>query len=101
MARQNRRRDAAPLRPLGAAGQRCDDWRGEPFAVRAVSGQAATKAYRCPGCDQQIAAGTPHLVTWPAGAPDAEDRRHWHRTCWDARHRRTPGLLRSRNAPRY
>jgi len=63
------------------------DWR-----VRPVTGAAATKAYLCPGCHQQISAGTPHVVAWPAdrlgafGGP--EDRRHWHTPCWSARSRR-------------
>lgn len=67
-----------------------------------VSGANATKAYRCPGCDQEIPAGMPHLVAWPAsGLGGAEDRRHWHRPCWEARLRRVPRTLRGRNAPRY
>ena len=37
------------------------DWR-----VRPVTGAAATKSYLCPGCQQQIPPGTPHVVTWPA-----------------------------------
>jgi hypothetical protein len=63
------------------------DWR-----VRPVTGAAATKPYLCPGCRQQIPAGTAHVVTWPAdrlgafGGPD--DRRHWHTPCWSARSRR-------------
>ena len=32
---------------------------------------------------------------------DLTDRRHWHTGCWRARHRRGPGVLRSRGAPRY
>jgi hypothetical protein len=63
------------------------DWR-----VRPVTGAAATKAYLCPGCRQQITPGTPHVVAWPAeqlgafGGPG--DRRHWHTPCWSARSRR-------------
>ena len=30
-----------------------------------------------------------------------EDRRHWHRACWNAKDRRTTRVHRSRNAPRY
>lgn len=48
-----------------------------------MSGQAATKAYRCPWCQQEIPPGTPHLVVWPDGRP--EDRRHWHTPCWRRR----------------
>ena len=59
------------------------------------------KEYRCPGCDQLIRSGLPHVVAWPAGDPDAGDRRHWHSGCWAARDRRAPGIQRSRSAPRY
>jgi hypothetical protein len=60
------------------------------WVVRSVMGAAASglKTYRCPGC-----------VTWPAYARDsdlepwdtesaADQRRHWHTTCWRARDRR-------------
>jgi hypothetical protein len=57
--------------------------------VRAIQPYQARKAYRCPGCDQQIAPGTGHVVVVPREAPDL--RRHWHRACWEARHRRRPG----------
>lgn len=61
--------------------------------VRSISGTAATKTYRCPGCRQEIPPGTPHVVAWRAGdaaraawAPDEADadpeRRHWHTGCW-------------------
>ncbi|HEV7203561.1 MAG TPA: hypothetical protein VGN18_03065 [Jatrophihabitans sp.] len=101
MPRQNRRRvEAARGRPVGGSARR-ESWRGEAYDVRTVSGQAGTKAYRCPGCDQEIRAGVPHLVTWPADDVSADDRRHWHTTCWDARGRRAPGVQRTRSAPRY
>jgi hypothetical protein len=59
--------------------------------VRAVSGAQTTKTYRCPGCDHEIRPGTPHVVAWPASDHGSvEDRRHWHRACWDARLRRRP-----------
>ena len=56
---------------------------------------AATKDYRCPGCDQPIPPATPHVVAWPVeGSTIAggglDERRHWHRSCWDARGRRRP-----------
>lgn len=55
--------------------------RPEPdWTVRPVSGQAAAKSYRCPGCDHPIAPGQPHVVAWPPGELDA--RRHWHTACW-------------------
>ncbi len=77
------------------------------WVVRPVTGAAATKSYRCPGCDHEIYPGTSHLVAWPAegtaasgpGGPD--ERRHWHKPCWAARSRRGVKVQRSRNAPRY
>ncbi len=79
--------------------ERTEDWRGEEWAVRLVGGSAG-KQYRCPGCDQEIPAGVPHVVAWPRMG-HVEDRRHWHKSCWNARDRRGARLQRSRNAPRY
>ncbi len=84
----------APLGPL----ERVEEWDGLPWVVRPVSGAAARKAYRCPGCDHEVAAGTPHQVVWPADGPllggagedGPGDRRHWHTACWRSRHRRRP-----------
>ena len=64
------------------------------WIVQQVGGSDRT--YRCPGCDQEIATGTPHVVAWAAdglfGADLAlADRRHWHSACWSARLRRRPG----------
>jgi hypothetical protein len=59
-----------------------------PGEVRRVQPYEATKAYRCPGCDQEIPPGTGHVVSIPDEAPDL--RRHWHRGCWDRRSTRTP-----------
>ena len=85
-----------------------DEW-----VVRQVTGSASTRAYRCPGCDQEIRPATPHVVAWPASfredgsdegtQDDAElaQRRHWHSACWRARGRRGPKVQRSRNAPRF
>jgi hypothetical protein len=104
MPRQNRRRVDAALaapRPPATVGERREDWRGEEYVVRSVTGAGADKPYRCPGCDQEIRAGLPHVVAWPAFDADAGDRRHWHTACWSARDRRAPGVQRSRSAPRY
>ena len=76
-------------------------WLGEEYLVRRLTGAAATKPYRCPGCDQEIRAGIPHLVVWPAHDAAADHRRHWHTPCWRARDRRGSTVHRSRNAPRY
>jgi hypothetical protein len=70
--------------------------------VRHVTGSAAGKAYRCPGCDQEIHGATGHMVAWPADGPSGpEHRRHWHTPCWRARSRRGANIQRSRGAPRY
>jgi len=57
--------------------------------VRAVQPYEATKRYLCPGCNGDINAGEGHLVVVPTAHP--EDRRHWHKPCWQHRHRRRPG----------
>lgn len=57
--------------------------------VRRVQPYQARKTYRCPGCNQDIAAGTGHVVVVPLDAPDL--RRHWHAPCWASRARRRPG----------
>lgn len=75
-------------------------WRGEEWVVRQVGGGAAAKHYRCPGCDQEIPPGVPHIVAWQQHS-GVDDRRHWHKSCWNARDRRSAKLQRSRNAPRY
>lgn len=66
---------------------------GTESTVRRLRG--STKAYRCPGCDQLIAPGTPHVVAWAndhlMGSRAAmEERRHWHTSCWQARGTRGP-----------
>jgi hypothetical protein len=84
-----------------SSAERHDAWRGEQYVVRTVAGAGATKAYRCPGCDQEIRPGLAHLVAWASHDTDAGDRRHWHTSCWAARERRAPGVQRGRSAPRY
>jgi len=69
---------------------------GEDYVVRRVTGSAAAKPYRCPGCDQLIRPATPHVVAWPVvphllagpGGTGLDERRHWHTPCWKARDRR-------------
>ncbi|MDT4945024.1 MAG: hypothetical protein QOH14_1757 [Pseudonocardiales bacterium] len=92
---------AAAARPVSTVGERREDWRGEEYVVRSVTGAGAAKGYRCPGCDQEIRPGLPHVVAWPAFDAEASDRRHWHTACWAARDRRAPGVKRTRSAPRY
>ncbi len=78
-----------------------EEWRGEDYQVRRLTGSASTKPYRCPGCDQLIRPATPHVVAWPLADPEAGDRRHWHSACWRARDRRGARLQRGRSAPRH
>ena len=69
------------------------------WVVRQVTGAVSQRTYRCPGCDQEIRPGTPHVVTWPVYARDSDLdpwdtessldwRRHWHSVCWRTRDRR-------------
>jgi hypothetical protein len=92
---------ARPEPPAGAEPVAAVEWAGVDYAVRPVTGSATDKTYRCPGCDQEIRPGTPHVVAWPVGDLDAAYRRHWHTACWRARDRRSGKVHRSRNAPRY
>ena len=62
---------------------------GNAVQVRRVHPPQATKAYVCPGCQQEIPARTGHLVVVPTDAPDL--RRHWHTSCWLMREHRRPG----------
>lgn len=56
------------------------------WVVRPLTADAATKTYRCPGCQQELRPGLPHIVAWRPG--DEAGRRHWHTPCWQARLRR-------------
>ena len=76
--------------------ERIEEYDGEEYVVRPVTGSAATKPYRCPGCDQLIRPATPHTVAWPVtpsmfSQTGLDERRHWHNGCWRARHRRGGG----------
>ncbi|WP_254127030.1 hypothetical protein [Aquihabitans sp. G128] len=63
----------------------------DEVTVTRVQPYQARKAYRCPGCQQEIPAGTGHVVAVPVAAADADLRRHWHHGCWEHRARRRPG----------
>jgi hypothetical protein len=95
---RGRGRAPGPLGPLGCA-DAVEEAADGDWVVRRVTGAGTGKTYRCPGCDQEIASGTPHVVSWPAYARDsdlqpwdtgsaADWRRHWHTACWRARARR-------------
>lgn len=93
MARKNRRRvdEARPLAG-GYAARSVESHRDGDWIVQRIAGSRATKEYRCPGCDQVIMPGTPHVVAYRDDDPrGSEDRRHWHSPCWSARERRAPG----------
>ncbi len=51
------------------------------WEIRPIRADRALKAYRCPGCEQEIRPGVAHLVAVPLDDPDA--RRHWHRPCFE------------------
>jgi hypothetical protein len=64
------------------------------WSVRHITTTGAVKTYRCPGCDHEIGPGVAHVVAWPADERgDLADRRHWHTSCWNARHRFPPRRL--------
>src|SRR5271157_4404283 len=69
--RSRRPRPEVPW-PLGP--ERAESWPDGDWIVRQIPGAAATKAYRCPGCDQEIPPGTAHVVAWPAEAAGADLR---------------------------
>lgn len=83
-----RRRDDRPL-PVAALEGRIDTsvtWRGSRWGVRRLAGANATRPYRCPGCEHEVAPGTPHVLVWPLdGLGGMDDRRHWHSRCWQSR----------------
>ncbi|MCS4489815.1 hypothetical protein N7326_05485 [Corynebacterium sp. ES2794-CONJ1] len=59
---------------------------GEIFLMRLMGSSTAKKYYICPGCNQNIPPGITHVVAWPKDyGGRAEDRRHWHRACWERR----------------
>lgn len=97
MPRTNRPRRTEPAPLRAAADVRRESGPDGEWVVRTVPGSATGKDYRCPGCDQLVAAGAAHLVTWPAGDDGSvADRRHWHTPCWAHRLHRRPGGRRRR-----
>lgn len=94
MPRSNRPRGRRPHEPeetgldaMLSGWRRTEHRRGAAWNVQPVTGAQAVKAYSCPGCGQQIAPGTAHLVAWRADGvlgdeADLAARRHWHVRCW-------------------
>jgi hypothetical protein len=66
-----------------------DPLTGRVAELRRIQPYQATKPYRCPGCNQEIAVGTGHVVVVPLDDPG--ERRHWHQACWAKRATRPPG----------
>ncbi|MET8776803.1 ATP/GTP-binding protein [Nocardia sp. NPDC050713] len=85
-ARHHAGSDVAPLGDVFGRTERgpADD---EVYVVRTIPGTRATKTYRCPGCDHEIPPGVAHIVAWAADGGE-DDRRHWHRGCWNGRRTR-------------
>lgn len=64
---------------------------GEEYLV--ATPRPSEKSYICPGCHQELDGSITHVVAWPADGlfgPEvaAEQRRHWHTTCWQTFGRR-------------
>ena len=92
MPRRHPRPDAGRRRPAAGDGEDRSDLETQPdgeWHVRRLTGITVVKSYRCPGCEQLIPVGQPHVVAWPEHG-DPGDRRHWHTGCWAARTRRHP-----------
>ncbi|HEV2088010.1 MAG TPA: hypothetical protein VGR21_06840, partial [Cryptosporangiaceae bacterium] len=66
--RRHRRRGDEPSggQPAGGGTERTEEWPDGVWVVRDISGAGSTKAYRCPGCEQEIVAGVAHVVAWRA-----------------------------------
>nr|WP_062335859.1 hypothetical protein [Herbidospora sakaeratensis] len=93
--RRARRADESPKGPIRPAGiDRVEEAADGDWVVRTVTGGSADRPYRCPGCDQSIRPGMPHIVSWPHWAGGEEERRHWHTACWRNRLNRGPGRTR-------
>lgn len=87
MARRPSKHLRAPRPLLSGGAQRKVTKGGTEYIVRDVPADRSEKDYRCPGCQQRVAAGTAHVVAWPLTAPygmasGLEVRRHWHAHCW-------------------
>ncbi len=99
--RRNHRADDAP-EPLDDVRarrgvERVHAGRDGDWLVRMIPGEASIKTYRCPGCDQEIPPGMPHVVAWPDDERgDVTNRRHWHAGCWRSRDTRAPRVVRKR-----
>ncbi len=60
------------------------------WIVQSITAGRSDKTYLCPGCNRDIAPGQAHVVVWPdvpsiGSASAVDERRHWHRACWNRR----------------
>jgi len=92
--RRARRRESSRPIAFPRANDTVETWADGEWKVRMLSGASSAKGYRCPGCDQEIRAGLPHVVSWPNWSGGDEERRHWHTICWRKRLDRGPGRSR-------
>lgn len=94
MPRRHRRAADAPgPSSTRSLTERIETHQGLDYRVRTLRGDSASGSggpYRCPGCDQLVPAGSPHIVAWPDHDAEASDRRHWHTVCWTNRATRQP-----------
>ncbi len=80
-----------PPRPLTVgAFARLESKQDGDWMVQAMTADAATKTYHCPGCNRSFGPGVAHVVVWPRQASigftsAVEERRHWHNACWARR----------------
>lgn len=90
MAHRRASKHTRPARPLSSGHASIETRADGAWIVRSVPGARALKAYVCPGCQQTIGLGIPHVVAWPhepsllESSPVAA-RRHWHTGCWKAK----------------
>ncbi len=79
-----------PARPLSAGFAATTHKSDGRWIVQGVAADHSDKTYLCPGCNRDIGPGEPHVVAWPSvpgigSASAVEERRHWHRPCWNRR----------------
>lgn len=60
------------------------------WLVQTLAAGRSVKSYLCPGCQQAVPTGTPHVVVWPVqpsigSSSPVDERRHWHQSCWNRR----------------
>ncbi|GAA4284016.1 hypothetical protein GCM10022261_15470 [Brevibacterium daeguense] len=86
-------RERRELSPSIADLRRVQEEPDGTWVVQQVRGSRSGKVYICPGCHRELPATTAHTVAWRSDQEFAigagvEHRRHWHTSCFNARHRR-------------